>query len=142
MWSLTLTGIFYPYLRDKFDLDPGAVLLPMLLLFVLILSMVVFIGLVFDKMRFWKEQNIVVAERNPYCTYKLTARDLYWMRIWVLAVKANPNLPPEIQKEVDFYEKWMEFNLREDKTLRADVERLGTMFRDAPGGDDAPSKAA
>src|SRR5512137_599067 len=87
MWSLTLTGIFYPYLRDKFGLAPSNVLLPMVLLFLFILSMVVLIGIVFDKLRFWKEQNIVVAERNPYATYKFFPKEVHWARLWLLVAK-------------------------------------------------------
>lgn len=68
-WSLTLTGVFYPYLRDKwFDGLLGAerVLEGMVLMFLLVVFLIVLFGLVYDKLKFWKEANIVIQERNPY----------------------------------------------------------------------------
>ena len=124
MWSLTLTGIFYPYLRDKFDLDPGNVLLPMMLLFLFILGMVILIGVVFDKLRFWKEQNIVLAERNPYATYKFYPKEIHWARLWLLTAKQVPNPSPEMQKEIAFFEKWMDRLICEDPLYRREVEEV------------------
>jgi hypothetical protein len=68
-WSLTLTGVFYPYIRAKwFDgiLGPDRVLEGMVLMFLLVVSLIVMFGLVYDKLKFWKEANIVIQERNPY----------------------------------------------------------------------------
>ena len=68
-WSLTLTGVFYPYIRVKwFDdvLGPERVLEGMVLMFLLVVSLIVLFGLVYDKLKFWKEANIVIQERNPY----------------------------------------------------------------------------
>jgi hypothetical protein len=124
MWSLTLTGIFYPYLRDKFGLDPGNVLLPMMLLFLFILGMVIFIGVIFDKLRFWKEQNIVLAERNPYATYKFYPKEIHWARLWLLTAKQVQNPSPEMQKEIAFFEKWMDRLVCEDPLYRREVEEV------------------
>lgn len=68
-WSLTLTGVFYPYVADKWFnsvLGPDRVLVGMALMFLLVVSLIVAFGLFYDKMKFWKEQNIVTQERNPY----------------------------------------------------------------------------
>jgi len=134
MWSLTLTGIFYPYLRDKFGLDPKEVFLPMLLLFLFILAMVILIGVVFDKLRFWKEQNIVLAERNPYATYKFYPKEIHWARLWLLTAKQVPNPTPEMQHEIEFFEKWMDRLVCEDPMYRKEVEEI-----DAFVGGKAPA---
>lgn len=68
-WSLTLTGVFYPYLRAKwFDgvIGPERVLEGMIIMFLMVVLLIVLFGLVYDKLKFWKEQNIVTQERNPY----------------------------------------------------------------------------
>ena len=126
-WPLTLAGIFYPYLRertDNFGLGQGAVLGGMLILVLLIASSIVVFGLIFDKLRFWKEQNIVLVERNPYGSYKMNAKEILWLRMWMLAVKANPDLSADLRKELDSYERWIEFNFKDDNDLSREVERL------------------
>jgi len=121
MWSLTLTGIFYPYMRDKFNLDPSKKLLPMLALFVLIFLGVITIGLVFDKLRFWKEQNIVMAERNPYANYKLYPKEVYWARLWLAVARQQPDPPPEVRREIEFFETWIRKLMAEDPCYRQEV---------------------
>jgi hypothetical protein len=124
MWSLTLAGIFYPYMRDKFGLDPSNVALPMFGLFLVILCGVILIGLAFDKLRFWKEQNIVLAERNPYTTYKFYPKEIHWARLWVALAKQQPNPPPEVRREIEFFESWIERLMAEDPYYRREVEDI------------------
>ena len=137
MWSLTLTGIFYPYLRDKFGLAPSNVLLPMMLLFLFILSMVVLIGVVFDKLRFWREQNIVLAERNPYATYKFFPKEVHWARLWLLVAKNQKDPSPELQKEIEFYEKWLARVVSEDEHYKKEVDLVEDYARGLPAKDEA-----
>ncbi len=138
MWSLTLTGIFYPYIRDKFGLDPKDVFLPMLLLFLLILGMVILIGVVFDKLRFWKEQNIVLAERNPYATYKFYPKEIHWARLWLLTAKQTPNPSPELLKEMELFERWMDRLIKEDPNYCREVDDIECFA----GGKAPPDKDA
>ena len=141
-WPLTLTGIFYPYIRERsnnFGLGQESVLGGMLILFSIIVLFIVIFGLVFDKMRFWKEQNIVSIERNPYAAIKLNAKEIYWVKAWVLAVRSNPGLPPELKKEADFFDWWIDYNLKDDDVLRKEVAHIkATISEEAR----APEKAA
>lgn len=126
-WPLTITGIFYPYIRERtnnYGFGQNAVLQGMVITFLIIVMGIVIFGLLFDKLRFWKEQNIVAVERNPYFSYKFCPKDIYNMRVWLLAVKANPDIAPEVKKQVEFYEKWIEFNLKDDAVLRAEVDNV------------------
>lgn len=68
-WSLTLTGIFYPYIRVKiFDdlLGPENVFIGMAMIFLSVIALVLIFGYIYDRMKFWKEQITVNRERNPY----------------------------------------------------------------------------
>ena len=68
-WSLTLTGIFYPYIRARVLNDlvgPEYVFLGMALIFIFVVAMIVTFGYVYDRMKFWKEQVTVNLERNPF----------------------------------------------------------------------------
>ena len=68
-WSLTLTGIFYDKVATRFDnfgLGTSNVLGGMAVLFVLVLSSVLLMGIAYDRFRFWNEQVTVTQERNPY----------------------------------------------------------------------------
>ncbi len=129
IWSLMLTGIFYPYVRDKFGIDPANVLVPMLALFLLILLIILLIGLAFDKLRFWKEQNIVVAERNPYTTYKLYPKEVFWARLWLSLARAHPNPTPELRRELEFFERWVERLMAEDPAYKRDVEEVNAFVQ-------------
>jgi hypothetical protein len=140
MWSLTLTGIFYPYLRDKFGLASSNVLLPMMALFLIILAGVVLIGIIFDRFAFWKEQNIVLAERNPYCTYKLYPKEVFYARLWLLTAKQISEPSEELKREIKFWDAWLKRLMTEDPIYRGEVEEVegyvagkGGPPRDAPG---------
>lgn len=68
-WSLTLTGIFYPYIRARFLNDlmgPENVGLGMIVIFLGVFGTILLFGYVYDRMKFWMEQWTVQAERNPY----------------------------------------------------------------------------
>ena len=68
-WSLTLTGIFYPYIRDRFLNDligPENVLLGMMAILTSVILLIFIFGYLYDRFRFWNEQLMVQAERNPY----------------------------------------------------------------------------
>ena len=122
IWSLTLTGIFYPYLRDKFGIQPSSVLLPMVLLFVLIFGSVITIGLLFDKMRFWKEQNIVLIERNPYGYYKFTAREMQMMNLFLMVLRQFPARSVELDEERKFFEMWLEKVVKDDPRIAQEMK--------------------
>ena len=68
-WSLTLTGIFYPYIRARILNDligANNVFLGMALIFFIVISIVLAFGYLYDKLKFWKEQITVAQERNPF----------------------------------------------------------------------------
>lgn len=68
-WSLTITGIFYPYIRDRFLNDligPENVLLGMMAILMFVIIIIFIFGYLYDRFRFWNEQLTVQAERNPY----------------------------------------------------------------------------
>lgn len=68
-WSLTLTGVFYPYIRARFLNDligPEYVFLGMLLIFIVVIGGIILFGLLYDRLKFWREQTLVAQERNPF----------------------------------------------------------------------------
>ena len=68
-WSLTLTGIFYPYIRARALNDligPERVFLGMASIFLVVVALVVAFGYLYDRMKFWREQITVAQERNPF----------------------------------------------------------------------------
>jgi hypothetical protein len=109
-WGLTITGIFYPYFQVKFKnfgLPESWTFGGMLIIFMCVMLGVVAFGIIYDKLKFWKEQTIVVAERNPYASWKLMPMHLFWMDLWVATAKAQPNRTPELEKAIAFAESWM-----------------------------------
>jgi hypothetical protein len=68
-WSLTLTGIFYPYIRVRILNDlvgPSHVFLGMAMIFLFVVGLIVLFGYLYDRLKFWKEQVMVAQERNPF----------------------------------------------------------------------------
>lgn len=68
-WSLTLTGIFYPYIRARSLNDligPERVFLGMALIFLAVVALVLAFGYMYDRLKFWREQITVAQERNPF----------------------------------------------------------------------------
>lgn len=68
-WSLTLAGIFYPYISARFlneIVGDENVFIGMLLIFLAVIILVVSFGYAYDKLKIWKEQMTVAQERNPY----------------------------------------------------------------------------
>ena len=91
-WSLTLTGIFYPYLRERFlddALGSDRVGFGMLLMFLVVVFVIVGFGLVYDKLKFWREQAVVVQERNPY-TYGSKVWPQQVILMWALLNPEDP----------------------------------------------------
>ena len=122
-WSLTLTGIFYPYIRMKILDDlvgPSYVFLGMAMIFIFVVSMIVIFGYVYDRMKFWKEQVTVNLERNPYqygtkltpiqiTLFKaLLTRDEYELERAIRLIEMNEQDPQvsRIMKEIDEKYGW------------------------------------
>jgi hypothetical protein len=109
-WGLTITGIFYPFVREKFDnflLPKEWVFVGMMIMFSIVMVGVILFGIIYDKFKFWKEQQIVIAERNPYASWKLMPLHMGWMYLWVETAKALPNRTPELEDAIRFSEAWI-----------------------------------
>jgi hypothetical protein len=109
-WSMTLAGIFYPLLIDKFPDWAGGqenTFIGIILLFAVVLSGIFLFGFVYDKFKFWKEQQLVIVERNPYTSWKLNPVQTMWAEMWVETAKAIPDKTPELEAKIKFYEAWI-----------------------------------
>lgn len=125
--TLTAASLYRLYLKDYFDnfgFPPEQELPGVLITMFLIFASVFGIGFAFDRLKFWKEQNIVGIERNPYGSYKLTAKEIHWIRLWSAAVMAG-SPGPQQRELVAHFEKWIARSVEEDSVLKAEVEAVG-----------------
>lgn len=109
-WSMTLSGIFYPYFIAKFRDYPWLAentFLGIVLLFTAVLSGIFIFGFLYDKFKFWKEQQMVIVERNPYTSWKLNPVFTQWADLWIEMAKASPNKTPELEAKIKFFEEWV-----------------------------------
>ncbi len=109
-WSMTLTGIFYPYLIVKFPewgFGQENTFLGILLLFSLVIVSIFIFGYLYDKFKFWKEQQLVIVERNPYTSWKLNPVQTMWAEMWIETAKAMENKTPELEAKIKFFEAWI-----------------------------------
>lgn len=124
--TLTAASLYRDYLKDFFNNYgfPMEQELPGIMVTMLIIFTGVFgIGFLFDRLKFWREQNIVAIERNPYGSYKLTAKEIYWIKIWSAALASAG--PSDKQKAVEeLFNQWVERSVADDAVLKAEVEGI------------------
>ena len=109
-WGLTITGIFYPFVSEKFNnfgLPQAWVFGGMVVMFMIVMIFVVAFGVIYDKLKFWKESTTVIAERNPYSSWKMLPLHLFWMDLWLETARSLPNRTPQLDEKIAFSEAWM-----------------------------------
>ena len=90
-WSLTLAGIFYPYIAARWlndSLGADRVALGMALIVAVVISAILIFGYLYDRLKFWREQMFVVQERNPY-TYGARVPPNHII-LWEAAITREP----------------------------------------------------
>lgn len=124
--TLTAASLYRQYLKVYFNnygfpdnQELPGVLITMMAIFVAVFG----VGFVFDRFKFWKEQSVVGVERNPYGSYKLNAKEVYWIRIWAAAIAAG-NPGPEQKRLVEMFDAWIKRSVEEDAVLKAEVEAV------------------
>jgi len=124
--TLTAASLFDQYIREatnNYWVLGDSVLAGVIVTMALIFTGVFGVGFAFDRLKFWKEQNIVAIERNPYGSYKLTAKEIYWIRIWTAAVAAAKQTD-EQEKVITLFNQWIERSTLEDPILKAEVAAI------------------
>ncbi len=130
--GLSLAGIFYGrthyYLHKYLGLSPDEneqVIIKTFILFCISMAVVLFCGFVYDRiLRLWEEQSTVIAERDPYCTYKLSAFEVVRYRLYYIPFMKQINDDGSIDKEIEFLERWVDKLLVSDKILKRDAQYL------------------
>lgn len=119
-WSLTLTGIFYDKVAEKFDnfgLPRSNVFGGMAVMSTVVVIIILTFGYFFDRFQFWKEQFVVQIERNPYTSKGRMQPNfiIYW--------SAVVELLPEDSKKKEDLEALIEFNMNIPE-VREEVENI------------------
>lgn len=124
-WSLTLTGIFYDKVAERFNnfgLPESNVLGGMAVMFTMVVVLILLSGYLYDRLQFWKEQNVVMIERNPYASKGRMHPNqvIYWSAVAEL-------LPEDSEKRKDL-EAIIDYNLSMPE-VRAEVEGMVRIAR-------------
>ena len=109
-WSMTLTGIFYPMIVEKLRDYPWwgeNTFLGLMVFFLIVLGGIFLFGFVYDKFKFWKEQQLVIVERNPYTGWKMNPVFTQWVDLWIEMAKSLPDKSPELEAKIKFFEQWV-----------------------------------
>ena len=99
----------------------------------MVFAAIFIVGFAFDRLKFWKEQNVVGVERNPYGSYKLSAKEIWWIRIWSAAIAAG-NPSEEQKKLLVFFGQWIERSLDDDPVLKAEAAAIATWIQSGDAG--------
>ena len=122
--TLSLTFQVYPYIGWRFvklGISQDHDWLIMLIIFLIIFTFAVFVGMIYDSiLKLWIQQAVVTIERQPYAKEKFVAKGLINRQfMWIpLLRKAN------LKTEEEFNIKWNERNMEDDPNLRKDVYRV------------------
>ena len=121
-WSLTLSGIFFPYFKPHFVnlglISSSQVAIGLFILFLVVLIIILMIGYVYDKVfKMWAEQRIVAIERNIFFHTKQNAKEIVHWQYYHIPLHTALDL----KAEAEFLNKWNERCMEEDKILRGDV---------------------
>jgi hypothetical protein len=134
--TLTAASVHNDYLRERtnnWNLGQANVLGGLLITMFLVFAGVFMVGFAFDRLKFWKEQNVVGVERNPYGSYKLSAKEIWWIRIWSASIEAG-NPGPEQNKLVAFFAQWVDRSLEDDPVLKQEVAAVATWVKSGDAG--------
>lgn len=129
-WAATLTGVFFPilntYLIRNGIVGQSQVGLTLVILFAAIFSFILLMGVVYDTVfKLWKEQQIVAVRRNPYSREKLMAKEIVlWRRLHVRTLQALNSGDPQVRRDMEFMERWIERSLEGDPILAGEVREL------------------
>lgn len=122
--STTLTLQIFPYVGWRFvelgipkELD----WLIILIIFGIIFSGAIFVGIVYDSiLKLWIQHQVVVMERNPYAREKIVAKGIINRQYFNIPMLRKGNLTAD----AEFNEQWVERNMQEDPILRKDVYNI------------------
>jgi len=128
MWASVLTFTSYDFVGWRFG---GNVYLGLVVLFLVIFGIIVLIGFAFDRIfRLWKEQAIVAARRNPYVKERIWTRDIVmWRHMLLPMLKKYEEKDPEVKKEIEFMEKWIDKCMRIDPNIKKEVDDVEAWVR-------------
>ena len=123
VFSLTLSGIYLPYIEKVFNINKFLLLI---ILYVFSFITLILMGIIYDVvLRLWKEENVVMVERNPYAIDLFNERELQNMKINLLS---NKTLYDLTRTNVLIYKKLgIEYDDLEEqlKTMKERIEILG-----------------
>jgi hypothetical protein len=121
--SMTLTLQIYPYIGWRFYFLISSELdwLIILVIFIIIFSGAVFVGILYDTIfKLWIQQQVVTIERNPFAKEKITAKTVLNKKYFWIPMLQKAGL----ESEAKLMNKWVEKNMEQDPILRRDVNRV------------------
>jgi hypothetical protein len=126
LWAVLLTLTSYQYVGGSIGEFFGSVYLGLFFLFLIIFAFIILIGFAFDRiLKLWKEQNIVVAHRNPYVKDRLYPKEIVlWRHMFLPILKKQEDSDPKVKQEIVFMEKWIERSMSVDPETRKEVEEV------------------
>jgi hypothetical protein len=93
----------------------------------LILAAIIWgLAIVWDmRMKMWREQMTVLAERNPYMREKMSTKELVMYPLsWLPVLESLGKTDPKAKTSAEAMKVWMRKVMREDPALSADVREV------------------
>lgn len=129
LWATLLTLTSYQYIQWRVEREGflfGNTYIAFIILFLIIFGIIIIIGFAFDRIfKLWKEQQIVVARRNPYVKERIFTRDIVMLRHTLLPLlEKYKDTDPKMKEDIEFMEKWIDKCMKVDPNIKREVEEV------------------
>lgn len=108
-----------------------------LVILLLLAAMIWGIAIVWDiRLKMWREQMTVLAERNPYMMDKMSAKELLMFGlVWLPILERVSKDDPEAKRSVEIIKAWMRKVATEDPRTLIDAEHVLERMTGVKGED-------
>ena len=126
MLAVTLTLTIYPYLRWRDEPFFGTPYIGGIVILLAISAIVWGFAFIWDmRLRMWREQMTVVAEKNPFTKEKMTPKEIMIYRLlWLPLLERFADENPRIGASADALRRWLNRTMKEDTIAENEVKIL------------------
>ena len=130
--ALNLSLTVYPYLEWREGTVFAETYAGVTLILLLIAAGVWIFAMVWDiKLKMWREQQMVLVEKNPYAKEKMAAKEIVMYQLsWLPLMEKLGKDDPDIMAAAKSLRAWTERLAAEDPILRHDIDQVFTFMND------------
>jgi len=130
--ALNLSLTIYPYLRWREGTIFAETYAGVTLILLLIAAGVWIFAMIWDiRLKMWREQQMVLVEKNPYAKEKMAAKEIVMYQLsWLPLMEKLGKDDPEIREAAKSLRAWIDRLASEDPILKHDIDQVFKFMND------------